>query len=137
MKKILFALILCLPLSFFAQTLNSKEKTTKYRTTKVVPTIYAEIILTTLSPEKQKVTISFGSDNIKELKYSKAAQQEYKSLIDAMNALAKEGYKFVNTYVIDGKEATITHFIMVKEGNLPPMPPKPTKITNTKTRSKK
>lgn len=134
MKKILFALILCFPLSFFGQI--SASKTNAIKTAKVVPTVYAEIIMTSYSSDKQKITIDFGEKNERSLKYSKAAQMEFYTVIDAMNAMSNEGYKLVDSYDIDKEKVTEYHFILSKEMTYPAKPNKPSSARTSSSRKK-
>jgi len=135
MKKILFALILCFPITFFGQ-ISTSSKGQSPRITKTIPAVYAEILVKSYSLEKQKVTINFGAKDERMVKQSKAAQSDFYSFIDAMNAMSIEGYELVDSYELVGEKVTELHFILMKEGVFPPRPPKPTTRKTTSTKKK-
>ncbi len=138
MKKLIFALMLCVPLSFFGQISADRSGAKNQKTTKMIPVTYAEVVLMDYGPKKQKIVVNFGAKDVKSLKYSKAAQMEHTSLLDALNAMAKEGYEVVDTYEIMGEKVKEHHFLLArKTAVIPPRPAAPGSVrTSAKTKKK-
>lgn len=105
MKKILFVLILVVAVPFM--TLAQTK-------------VYAEIVGNEYSGGN--VTIEFGKHNNRfayMLKDENGKKLYFKSMVDAMNQLAKHGWELENTYVVvDGdydRVSTEYHWIVARE----------------------
>lgn len=130
MKKVLIAVLFCLPLSFMAQNSRVyKEDQSKKGYNVTAPVKYAEVQLMTIKGDAM-VKIIFSEENVKELKMSKTLQMDFKTVLDALNAMGKEGYKLVESYSSVNKTGEVVHFIMEKS-LVPPRPPRPSKGANS------
>ena len=109
MKKLLFILfIFCTSSTVFAQAESSKVEQ------------YCQVIATPrLLSNKVTIDIDFGEEKSywrdTRLKSYDGKLKKFNTVIDALNFMGKEGWKFINAYSVSMVNTVIYHFAFKKE----------------------
>lgn len=105
MKKLLFTLVLIAgTISLYAENY-----------------VYCELIATGKSlSNKIKVRVDYGQETsfwkgISYMKDENGKNIEFNSMVDAMNYLGKQGWKFVQAYVVTDGRQNVCHWLLQKE----------------------
>ena len=109
MKKVLFFLLtFCISSSLFAQSDSAKVEQ------------YCQVIATPrLFSNKVTIDIDFGEEKSyfrdTRLKTSEGRLKKFNTVVDALNFMGRDGWKFMNAYPVTTGGTTIYHFAFKKE----------------------
>jgi len=112
-KLMMIALMMCLGLNSFGQTVNDLP-------IKDIDVEYVQIVGTSkLFTTKVTIQIDFGqrtkffsSGKENRVKDEEGKALDFNSMIDALNFMSKNGFEFINAYIITVGNQNVYHYIL-------------------------